>query len=198
MSAPICTVPASMANAPNHSTATLDTFMMSITTGNTSANRRPALTAVPVTSALARSKRAVSRSSRTNARTTRMPVSCSRSTLLTVSRRACISRKSGTMRLTMNPMTMSITGIATTRIHDSPTSWRSAMMTPPIARIGAETSSVHVVSTRICTCCTSLVVRVISDGAPKRETSRSENSPTRTKIASRRSRPNAMAAFDPK
>ena len=32
--------------------------------------------------------------------------------------------------------------------------------------MGAETRSVQVISTRICTCCTSLVVRVISDGAP--------------------------------
>ena len=187
-----------MANAPNHSTATLETFMMSMTTGNTRANRRPALTAVRVTSAFAFSNRSVSSPSRTKARTTRMPVSCSRRTRLTVSMRACISRNSGTMRLTMNPMTMSITGIATTRIHDSPTSWRNAMMTPPIARMGAETSSVHVMRTSICTCCTSLVVRVMSDGAPNFETSRSENSPTRTKIASRTSRPNAIAAFAPK
>ena len=64
--------------------------------------------------------------------------------------------------------------------------------------MGAETSRVHVMSTSICTCWTSLVVRVMSEGAPNFETSRSENSPTRTKIASRTSRPNAMAAFAPK
>ena len=40
-------------------------------------------------------------------------------------------------------------------------------MTPPTIVIGAATSSVQVISTSICTCCTSLVMRVISDGAPK-------------------------------
>ena len=72
------------------------------------------------------------------------------------------------------------------------------MMTPPIARIGAATSSVQVISTSICTCCTSLVVRVMSDGAPNCDTSRSENSPTRWKIAPRRSRPSAIDALAPK
>ncbi len=40
------------------------------------------------------------------------------------------------------------------------------MMMPPMAVIGAATSSVQVIRTSICTCCTSLVMRVISDGAP--------------------------------
>ena len=38
------------------------------------------------------------------------------------------------------------------------------MITPPTHMIGAATSIVQVISTSICTCCTSLVVRVISDG----------------------------------
>jgi hypothetical protein len=67
-----------------------------------------------------------------------------------------------------------------------------------MARMGAETSSVRLISTRICTCCTSFVVRVMSDGAPNRDTSRSENAPTRSKTAARISRPSAMAAFAPK
>ena len=33
----------------------------------------------------------------------------------------------------------------------------------------------QVITTSICTCCTSLVLRVISDGAPKWATSRAEN-----------------------
>ena len=40
--------------------------------------------------------------------------------------------------------------------------------------IGAATSIVQLISTSICTCCTSLVLRVISDGAPNRATSRAE------------------------
>ncbi len=53
------------------------------------------------------------------------------------------------------------------------------MTTPPTHMIGAATSIVQVTITSICTCCTSLVVRVISDGAPNPATSRAENSPTR-------------------
>ena len=45
---------------------------------------------------------------------------------------------------------------------------------PPMAVIGAATSSVHVIKTSICTCWTSLVIRVISDGAPKKPTSFAE------------------------
>ncbi len=48
------------------------------------------------------------------------------------------------------------------------------MITPPTLMIGAATSIVQVISTSICTCCTSLVVRVISDGAPNWATSRAE------------------------
>ncbi len=40
------------------------------------------------------------------------------------------------------------------------------MMTPPTAMIGAATIIVQVMTTSIWTCWTSLVVRVISDGAP--------------------------------
>ena len=46
-------------------------------------------------------------------------------------------------------------------------------------------------SASICTCWTSLVVRVISDGVPKCPTSRAEKSCTRWKTAARTSRPTA-------
>ena len=48
---------------------------------------------------------------------------------------------------------------------------------------------VQLVSTSIWICWTSLVVRVMSEPAPKIETSRSEKSPTRRKMRARRSRP---------
>ena len=66
-------------------------------------------------------------------------------------------------------------------------------MMPPTIMIGADTIRVPPISTSICTCCTSLVSRVISDGAPKCCTSRAENEPTRWKIAARRSRPKPIA-----
>ncbi len=64
--------------------------------------------------------------------------------------------------------------------------------------IGAETSSVKVMTASIWTCCTSLVFRVISDGVPNRPTSRAEKSWTRWKTACRTSRPRAMAVVAPK
>ena len=81
---------------------------------------------------------------------------------------------------------------------DSGTSCRRASTTPPKHMIGADTISVNVSSTSICTCCTSLVVRVISDGAPKVPTSRAENDPTRWKRSRRTSRPKAAAVRAPK
>ena len=47
-------------------------------------------------------------------------------------------------------------------------------MTPPIARSGAVTSIVAPIIASICTCCTSLVLRVMSEPGPNFETSRSE------------------------
>ena len=196
--APTCMSPDSMRYDPNHSTATLETFSTSSTIGNIKANSRPARSAVSVSAALASAKRSTSCRSRTNARTTRMPVSCSRSTRLTVSMRSCMTRKSGTVRTMIALTAMSSTGIATAIMSESSRSCCSAMMTPPIARIGALTSIVLVMSTSICTCCTSLVVRVMSEGAPNRLTSRSEKVPTCANTAPRKSRPRAIATRAPK
>lgn len=80
-------------------------------------------------------------------------------------------------------------GMHTASSRDSTRSSRSAMMMPPIDMIGATTSIVTLISTSIWTCWTSLVVRVISDGAPNRPTSRVESRPTWWKMPARRSRP---------
>ena len=75
---------------------------------------------------------------------------------------------------------------------------RSAITTPPTNVIGAATSRVHVISTSICTCWTSLVIRVISDGAPNAPTSRAENDGDPMEEPLRTSRPKPIAAWDPK
>ena len=67
---------------------------------------------------------------------------------------------------------------------------------PPTIMIGTCTASEQVSSASICTCWTSLVLRVISEGAPNCATSRPENAPTRWKTAARRSRPNDIAVRD--
>ena len=97
-----------------------------------------------------------------------------------------------------SPTLMTSTGTLTSRSSESGPSSRTARITPPTIVIGAATSSVHDISTRICTCVTSLVMRVISDGAPKWATSWAEKSVTRWNSAPRTSRPNAIATRAPK
>ena len=84
-------------------------------------------------------------------------------------------------------------GIATTNTIDSPTSWRTAITTPTTIVIGAATAIVHAITTSICTCCTSLVTRVMSDGEPNWPTSRADNRVTLWNIPWRTSRPNFIA-----
>ena len=107
--------------------------------------------------------------------------------------RICIARKLGTIRLTMKPMHRTSAGTTTPSNHDSPKFSRMAITTPPTIMIGAATIRVQLISTSICTCWTSLVSRVISDGAPKCCTSRWEKAPTRWKIPARTSRPKLIA-----
>ena len=169
-----------------------------MTIGNIEAISRPTEVAVAVNSPLAVANRAVSYGSRTKARTTRMPVICSRSTRLTVSIRVCINRNSGRILRTTSQIEIASTGIATATSQDRPRSSRTAMITPPTMVIGALRNIVASSSTSICTCCTSLVLRVISDGAPKWFSSRAEKASTRSKIAARTSRPKLIATLAPR
>lgn len=163
-----------MRPAPSQMTATLDPFSTIITIGNIQACRRPARRAVSVRRSFATSNRARSTGSRTKARTTRMPVICSRSTWLTRSIRSCMRRNCGTIRETTSPTPPTSSGMLTVSTHDRPTSSRSAMTMPPTEVIGAAMKSVQVISTNIWTWVTSLVIRVMSDGAPNSLTSRAE------------------------
>ena len=72
------------------------------------------------------------------------------------------------------------------------------MMIPPTIMIGAETIIAAPMKTTVCTWVTSLVLREISVGAPKRETSCAEKSPTLEKMAARMSRPSPAAEWAPK
>ena len=87
--------------------------------------------------------------------------------------------------------------MATSRTTDRPTSWRRAMTTPTTIVMGAAMAIVQAITTSICTCWTSLVMRVMSDGAPKVPTSRAEKSVTWWNSAARRSRPKPMATRAP-
>ena len=140
---------------------------MKVAVGNIKDMRRPPRRAVCATSWFASWKRAISCGSRTNARTTRIPESCSRKISLIRSMRTCMTRNVGTILETTVPRMIMTSGTAMTMIHDKLTSCCRASTSPPMAVNGAATSRVQVVSTNICTCCTSLVIRVINEGAPK-------------------------------
>ncbi len=92
---------------------------------------------------------------------------------------------------------MPMMGMATRITAESGTSRRSAMMMPPMAVIGAATTTFSIISTTIWTCCTSLVVRVISDGGPNLLTSACEKPWMRRNRLPRVSRPRAMEVFEP-
>ncbi len=169
-----------------------------ITVGNISAISRPVPSDTSSSSALPVANRRCSARSRTNARMTRTPPICSRRIRLIVSMRTCISRNSRRIRVMIRPISAASTGTMINSSEDSATSWLSAITMPPTPMIGAATIIVNVIRASIWTCCTSLVVRVISDGVPNRPTSRAENSCTRLKIPARRSRPTAIAVRAPK
>ncbi len=110
----------------------------------------------------------------------------------------CMDMKSGVARRMTRPMNTPMIGMATRMTLESGTLRRSAMITPPMAIIGAWSTTLSIMSSTIWTCCTSLVVRVMSDGAPKRFTSACEKRCTRRNSAPRVSRPRPMEVLEPK
>ena len=90
----------------------------------------------------------------------------------------CIARNFGIIRLMMKPRLPASTGMHTSNRRDRSRSSRSAITIPPTHMIGAITIIVALINTSVWTCCTSLVVRVISDGAPNLPTSRADSRPT--------------------
>jgi hypothetical protein len=88
--------------------------------------------------------------------------------------RTCMRSKAGTIRRTMSPNTTATAGIEKTSTHERPMSSRVASTIPITIVSGAVIIIVVVSTTSICTCCTSLVMRVIRVGAPNWPTSRVE------------------------
>ncbi len=183
---------------PNHRIATVERFRIANSAGIIRANSRLTLSDVSVRSALATSKRRSSCSVRTNARMTRMPERASRMTWLMRSILTCMDRKSGIARMISDPITSAMSGMITTRSADRGTSSRSAMMMPPTLMIGARIITLSAITMTIWTCCTSFVLRVISDGVPNCPVSTGENSSTLRKTALRTSRPKAIAVREAK
>ena len=123
-------------------------------------------------SSLASPKRRRSGSVRTNARITRTPVICSRSTWLIRSSLPWIVRNCGTTVIRSTTTSRPISGTATTSRSDSSALSLIAMNTPPTHMIGATTISVSATCRNSWICWMSFVLRVISDGVPNRFISR--------------------------
>ena len=97
---PTCISPASTRWPPNQSTAAVEMCRIMPMAGNISTNKEPIFSETSVRSLLAAPKRSASWGSRTKARTTRMPMICSRRTPLSRSIFSCMERKSGIRRTT--------------------------------------------------------------------------------------------------
>ena len=128
---------------------------------------------------------------------TRTPASVSRMTWLIRSSLTWVAWKSGMARDMTSAMKPTMSGRTTTSRPDSGTSWRRAMMIPPTIRIGAEMIRVRPMNTNVCTCWTSFVLRVMSEGAPNLLTSTWLNVWTVRKMALRTSRPKPIAIWAP-
>jgi hypothetical protein len=109
-----------------------------------------------------------------------------------------MERKRGMAVRRISPSVTIITGMITANVTDRGASWRRASMRPPTSIMGAKIIRPRPMATTICTCCTSLVFRVISDGVPKRLISPWEKLSTLRKRAVLTSRPKAIAALAPK
>ena len=77
-------------------------------------------------------------------------------------------------RYIVMPMTSAIAGSTASSSNASGPSSRTAMTMPPMIMMGAVTMTVRPMNTTVWTCCTSLVLRVMSEGDPNRATSTCE------------------------
>ena len=141
--------------------------------------RRATRTFVSARSRLAAAKRRCSWGSRRYARMTRMPVSPSRVTRLSVSILRCSERMRGmATRMTASESAMS-TGMAQKMTTESWTLMESAASDAPTSMMGDIMAMVIVICEKRSSCWTSLVVRVMSDDVPKASVSPRENELTR-------------------
>ena len=151
--------------APIQMAATLDTFRTIVTVGNISAMSRPAASDVVVSSPLAAPNRALSSGSRTNARTTRMPRD-----LLPQHLVHPVDADLHEPELRDHPGDHQADGDeqdgdAHQQQEGQPAILADGQDDATDRRDRRAMRSVQVMKSSICTCCTSLVMRVMSDGA---------------------------------
>ncbi len=94
-----------------------------------------------------------------------------RDTRLRRSTSDCMRRNLGMVRPMSTPTTASSTRSATAMIHSRPLLVAHTWMKATMPMMGARRIMRSIMTTTICTCCTSLVQRVMSDDGEKRSTS---------------------------
>lgn len=163
---PMVNRPSSMSRAPNRLVTVVAMLATSRTPGRSITWIAPTRRARPVRSRLADSNRSLAVRSRRNARITRVPLSCSRSTRFTVSTAACSLAANGVTKVTKSPTPTPSTTAATTITGANVTDACSDRTTAPTVMIGAVTATLV---TRKIACATTAVsreVRVSIVGVP--------------------------------
>ena len=160
--------------------ATDTRFIMSIMSGIMNVITRFVNSCVFMRRRFASSKRSSSCDSRPNARTTGMPVRISRDTRFTRSMSFCMILNFGIATFMRNSITTAMASTAATMIQPIERFVRAIMIMPPMAKMGAYRIMRSIMTDTICTCCTSLVPRVMSEAAEKLWISASANDSTRS------------------
>jgi len=185
---PTCRVDSAIWCAPTQMMPSDRPLMMSVMMGMSTAMARATNSMVLVRSRLAPSKRASSSCCLLNARMTIMPVRCSRITRFRRSIFCWMTRNLGMAMENMTASTPSRAITARAMSHTMLVERSMARITPPMPRIGAYSRMRMMMPTSICTCVTSLVVRVINEAVEKRSNSVPRKDSTFSNTAPRRSR----------
>ena len=188
--------PAATPCEPNHTIATVATFITSIMSGIMSVIARLTNSCASRRSPDAASKRASSWSCRPKARMVMRPSSISRARRFTRSTSDCMTRKRGIVSEKSTETTPRTARSAAPTIQASPPPVPTTCTTATTPMTGANITMRSKITTRFWICCTSLVQRVISDDCEKRLTSAGEKDITLAKTSRRRSRATEAATRD--
>ena len=195
---PTCITPLSILCAATHTIPTERQFIISIITGIINVMTLFVKSIVLVSSLFALSNLSSSFFSLPNALITDKPVSISLDTKLTLSTSFCICLNLG-MAIDIRRSTKpTITSTASAITHPMPAPVDITFNTPPTPSIGAYSTILNVSTHTICICCTSFVVRVISEAVENLSSSALEKPITFLYTCPLKSRPTPAPTRDAK
>ena len=193
---PTIRLPRSMPFAPNQTIRMLMPFMISIIMGIMIFITRLVNSWVRIRSRFALSNRSSSNRSLLKARITDTPVRISRDTRFRRSTRACIFLNLGMATAISTPTKARMRATATAMIHPMPVLVPSTFTMPPMPMMGAYTTIRSIITTTICTCWMSLVLRVIREAVENCSISAWEKDTTLENTRCRRFRPSLAPMRD--